>query len=123
MGNVIVISENNKHLKKLTSSINQKSIFNVKSFAKTSELNGANECNLENVQLILLNLTGKADPPWDLWVLRHRFFGVPIIVEVEKDTTQERAYRLTQWGAWYVVGTDENISDVIEKAVTSLSLS
>ncbi|MHC4171378.1 MAG: hypothetical protein ACYTBX_16890 [Planctomycetota bacterium] len=124
MEKILVICGNKGHLKELVSTINQRdaSVFIVESFAKTSDLNGTTASNVKDVRLIVLSLVGgKADPPWDLFMLglRFRLPYVPVIVELDEGTSQKRAYRMIEWGAWDVFGTDENVGDVIERVINS----
>ena len=83
---VFVVCSNKTRLNELVDVVSQRcaDVFTVKSFTKTSDLNGALTHNVKNVRLIVLSLVGgKADPPWDLWLLRHKSYA-PIIVEIEK---------------------------------------
>lgn len=118
---IMVICDDEKHLSELVSAINRRGaqVFNVVSFAKTCNLNGKTERNTGNLQVIVLSCIGKADPPYDLWVLRHRFPCASKIVELDIDTT-ERAYNITRWGADDIFSKGEDVVDVIIKALKGL---
>ncbi len=119
---ILVICGNEEHLNELVKTINQRfaGIFNVDSCAKTSALCGATES--KNVRLIVLSLVGgKADPPWDIFILGHRFLRpyAPVIVEVEKETSPERAYNMLLWGAYETFTKDEDVWEVVKKVINS----
>jgi hypothetical protein len=120
MAKMLIICNNEEHLNELVGTINRSGadVFTVESFAKTSDLNGTTARNIDDIQLVLLSLVGKADAPWDLWVLRHRLPSIPIIVELDVDNP-ERAYKMIEWGAWDVFGVDENVWDVITRIISS----
>jgi hypothetical protein len=116
MERMLVVCGNKEHLNELVSIINRRgaSMFTTESLVKTSDLNGETACDVD-VHLILLSLAGKADAPWDLWVLRHRFPCAKIIVEMDDNATQERHYKMLLWGAFDTFTRDENVWDVISR--------
>ena len=112
---IFVVCGNKKHLNELVSMISLLcvSLFKVEGFAKTSDLRGRRD---KNVILIVLSLIGgEADPPWDIFLLRRRF-QAPIIVEVTKNASEVRRYRLlTVWKAYEVFDAEDDVCDVIRR--------
>ncbi len=111
-----VVCGDEKNRNELVGNISQQfaGVFTVEGFAKTSDLDSI---TAKDVILIVLSLVGeKADPPWDIPWLGHRF-RAPVIVEVDKDTPPQRAYRMIEWGAYDVFGTDDDVCDVIRRVL------
>ncbi|UCF42887.1 MAG: hypothetical protein JSV99_09925 [Planctomycetota bacterium] len=124
---IMVICDDERHLNELTSDINRRlaeiasaigrrgAEITVVSFARTSDLNGTTAFNVENLKVIVLSCAGRADPPYDLWVLRHRFPRASRVGELDIDT-QERAYHMIDcWGADDIFSKGEDVVDVIIK--------
>jgi antitoxin component HigA of HigAB toxin-antitoxin module len=118
MKKILIICGDKEHRNKLVSTIKQfgAGVFTVESFTNINDLNMVPARDVEDVKMILLSLEGPADAPWDLWVLRHRFSHVPLIVEVDADT-QVRAYNMLLKGASETFTKDEDIRDVITKTI------
>lgn len=100
MQNIMVIGEKKKYLKQMIEIIHRQSNneFTIKSFAGTSDLGKTPACGDEDIRLILLSLSGRADPPWDIWFLRRRFPCAKVVVELDVNTP-ERARKMLLWGA------------------------
>lgn len=116
MEKIMVIGEKKKHLKQMVDTIYKRSNheFTVKSFTKTSDLNETSARGDEDTRLILLSLSGRADPPWDIWFLRHRFPCAKVVVELDDDTP-ERTRKMLLWGASRTfIGSNKSAREVIE---------
>jgi hypothetical protein len=115
MENIMVVGEKKKHLKQMVDTIYRRSNheFTVKSFTKTSDLNKASLCGVENIRLILLSLSGRTDPPWDIWFLRRRFPCAKVVVEMDADAP-ERARKMLLWGASKTFIRNEDAWEVIK---------
>lgn len=122
---IMVICDDERHLNELTSDINRSGAeiasaidrrgaeITVVSFARTSDLNGTTAFNIENLKVIVLSCAGRADPPYDFWVIRHKFPYVSRVGELDIDTP-ERAYHMTCcWGADDIFSKGEDVVDVI----------
>jgi hypothetical protein len=118
MEKLLVIGRNKEHLNELVSTIRYRfaGVFTVECFAKMDDLNKTTE----KVAAIIMSLVGgQADVSWEIGVLyRRRFFNIPLLVEVDKDTSPEMALRLIELGASHIFGTEENVADVIENVIT-----
>lgn len=117
MEKIMVIGEEKKHLKRMVDTIYRRSKheFAIKSFTKTSDLNETSTFGDEDTRLILLSLSGRADPPWDIWFLRHKFPCAKVMVELDNDTP-ERNSKILLWGASKTfVRNDKKAREVIEK--------
>jgi hypothetical protein len=113
----MVIGEKKKHLKQMVDTIYRRRNheFTVKSFTKTTDLNKASTRGYEDTHLILLSLSGRTDPPWDIWFLRHRFPCAKVVVEMD-DEKPERIRKMLLWGASNtIVRNNINALEVIEK--------
>jgi len=115
-----IVCRNKKRRSQLASIIRRRFAgVDVRVFAKMDDLP---RNTTEKVVAIIMSLVGgQADVSWEIGVLyRRRFSGIPLLVEVDKDTSQERALRLIELGAWHVFGTEENAADVIESVIGPL---
>lgn len=115
MKKILVICENREHLNKLVSAV-RRSVTPVKGCARTQDLDGVATHSKKDARLILLSLAGKADAPWDLWYLRHKFPCAKMVVELDIDSS-ERADHLRLWGAFKVFTQKEDACDVIADVV------
>jgi hypothetical protein len=111
MKKIFVICENREHLNKLVSTV-RRSVTPVKGCTRTQDLDGMATRSTKDARLILLSLAGKADAPWDLWYLRHKFPCAKMVVELDIDSP-ERADHIRLWGAFKVFTKKENACDVI----------
>jgi len=115
MQNIMVIGEKKKHLKQMVDIIDRRSNheFTVKSFTKTSDLSKVSAYGDKDTRLILLSLSGRADPPWDIWFLRRIFPRAKVVVEMDADAP-ERARKMRLWGASKTFIKNEDAWEVIK---------
>jgi hypothetical protein len=109
-----IVNDINRRREEIASAVKRPgAVVSALSFAKTSDLNGTTDLDLENLDLVVLCCSGKVDPPYDLWVVRHRFPCASRISELDIDT-EERAYHMICcWGADECFSQSEDVVEVI----------
>ncbi len=86
-------------------------------YAKTSDLNSSTGYNKKNLVTVVQSCVGKADMPYDLLFLRHRFPSIFRIGELDVDN-EVRAYNMIcRWGADDVFYKVDELVDVIVKGL------
>jgi len=127
---ILIICDDENHLKNLIKPIHKRDLeiaaaagrpgakVNVSTFARVSDLNGTESKSNINWDVIVLSSAGRADPPYDLWVLRHKFPDPLRIAELDINT-QERVYHFTCcWGADDVfIGNQDMVNVIIENLI------
>jgi hypothetical protein len=68
---------------------------------------------------IITKFNGQTDVLWQMFIYRRRFLGGPLIVVVGQ-ISQTQAFRLVEFGAWYIIGETDNAIDILESVIGPL---